>query len=446
MFTSKKLRNKEAERSTVQLTSTVGVGRSRFSSIPFLNFSDRSGQAVLTAILFLLFASAAFLFSFSSIALKESRSSRVDVRAKQSYFLAEAAVEDVLWRIKNDKQYGSGGTLTLDGATATMTVTTDGGTRIIESDGDVASARRKIKTTVTAGTGVSFHYGVQVGDLGLKMGNNSSVIGNVYSNGDIDGGGSTNDSITGTAISAGSHLLKDVQVNGDAYADRFASCNIGGVAHYVTSITSCPAGSSVHDASPQPAGAFPITQAQIDAWETDAAAGGTLIGYALGSNASASLGPKKVVGNLTVGNNSILTLTGTVWVTGTISLGNNVTIQLSPAGYGPSSGVIIMDGSIDLGNNAILNGSGQSGSYLMVLSTFGPGNAITLGNSAAGAIFYAPNGIIKVGNNLNLREATGRGLDVGNNASITYEAGLANVNFSSGPTGGWNIQNWSEVK
>ncbi len=416
-----------------------------FSKFEF-RASREAGQAVLTTVLFLLFVSTALLFSFASIALKETSASRLDILGKQSYFLAEAGVEDLVWRIGHGRQYLPSQTVTLGGTSVVVTVNTLGTTRTVEATGNISSAVRKARIVLTTGTGVSFVYGVQVGDLGLEMGNNSSIVGNVYSNGDIRGGGAANSTITGTAVSAGNHTIRDIRVNLDAYANTFQSCRVDGTAHYVTSTSSCTLGTVVHDVSPQPPGSFPITQSQIDGWKDDAEAGGILNGYSLGNNGSVSLGPKKINGNITFGNSSVLTLTGTVWVTGTITMGNDITIKLDPTVYGTASGLMIIDGSVDLGNTAILQGSGQSGSYLMLLSTYGPGDAIDLGNSASGAIFYAPNGVIDVGNNLSLREATARGLDVGNNASITYEAGLANVNFSSGPTGGWNIKSWNEVK
>lgn len=407
---------------------------------------SRPGQAVLVTLIFLLFASTALVASFASIALRETRAARLDMNGKQSYFLAEAGVEDVTWRIRTGRQYAPSQTVTLDGIATTVTVTTLGAQKTVRGDGNSASAMRRAQVTLQTGSSVAFAYGVQVGDLGLTMGNNSSIIGNIYSNGTIRGGGVGNTTITGTAVAAGNNTLQDARINGDAYANVLQSCSIGGTAHYVASITNCPSGATVHDPAVQPLGTFPIPQSQIDEWKADAASGGTLSGYILGNNTSATLGPKKISGNLTIGNNTTLTLTGTVWVTGAIRLGNGVTVQLHDATYGGLSGLLITDSAVDLGNTAVLKGTSQSGSYLMLLSNFGPGDAIDLGNSASSAILYAPNGVIEIGNNLSLREATARGLTVGNNSSVTYESGLANVNFSSGPGGGWDLQSWHEVK
>jgi len=37
-------------------------------------------------------------------------------------------------------------------------------------------------------------------------------------------------------------------------------------------------------------------------------------------------------------------------------------------------------------------------------------------------------------------------IDLNNNVIITYDSGLADLNFSSGPSGGWNISSWQEVE
>ena len=409
-------------------------------------FRSQQGQALLTAVIFLLFASVGLLAAFSSISLRETRSSHLDVRAKQAFFLTEAGVEDVAWRIRNGRQYASVQAISLGGATATVAVTEAGNQRVVESTGDVVNAIRKTRVVLRSGVGVAFVYGVQVDEGGLQMGNNSAVIGNVFSNGDIQGNGRTASTITGTAEVAGTHAIAKIRVDQNASAHHFAECSIGGTAEVVAAFVDCTAAATSTLAQPLAPQTFPISPAVLDAWKAEAAAGGTLAGFGLGNNATASLGPKKINGNMTFGNNAILTLTGTVWVTGTITFGNGDTVRLAP-GYGTNSGLLIVDGPVVIGNTITLAGSGAAGSYLMFVSLFaGPGDAIDVGNSATSAIFYAPNGFINIGNNLSLREATAYGLRINNNASITYESGLQNVNFSAGPTGGWVIQSWREVK
>jgi len=83
----------------------------------------------------------------------------------------------------------------------------------------------------------------------------------------------------------------------------------------------------------------------------------------------------------------------------------------------------------------------------MVLSTYANpiGNAIDVNNNTQGAIFYSSAGNINVNNNVALKEVIGYKLTLANNASVTYESGLSNVNFSTGPGGGWTLKRGSWV-
>lgn len=164
------------------------------------------------------------------------------------------------------------------------------------------------------------------------------------------------------------------------------------------------------------------------------------------------MGPARITGNLSVLINHSLIITGTLWVEGNITLGNNSSVKLD-SGYGSSSGIIISDGRIDMGNNTEFGGSGSEGSFILILSTsncpFGlgcSGDAIELVNNSVGAILNAQNGAISFANNAVATEATAYRLILRQNVVITYESGLANVNFSTGPTGGWNVKNWRETE
>ena len=90
------------------------------------------------------------------------------------------------------------------------------------------------------------------------------------------------------------------------------------------------------------------------------------------------------------------------------------------------------------------NGSGTEGSYVLVLTT-NPSldtasPAMTLSNNSDNSIFYASDGMISVSNNAVLKEVTAFKLYLQNNASVQYESGLADVNFSSGPGGSWVLK------
>jgi len=191
--------------------------------------------------------------------------------------------------------------------------------------------------------------------------------------------------------------------------------------------------------------AMPIAEQNIQDWKDVGLSGGTIAGNYTLNSSLAILGPKKITGNLTVSNNATLTVSGTLWVQGNLNVSNNARVQLA-SGYGSSEGVIIVDGTVTLGNNAVFAGSGTTGSYVMVLSTSNSTSAIVVGNNAGAVILYAPNGTINVSNNAGAKSLTAYMINLDNNAVITYDSGLANANFSSGPSGSYNITSWQETQ
>jgi hypothetical protein len=189
---------------------------------------------------------------------------------------------------------------------------------------------------------------------------------------------------------------------------------------------------------------LPISQSQIDSWKNEAAAVRVITGNVILSNSQTKiLGPVKITGSLILGNKSTLIITGTIYVQGNIIFGNNDIVKLDSS-YGSSGGIIISDGIIGAGNGSSLTGSGQAGSYLLLISTNTSDSAITVGNNALGAAFYAISGGIQLPNNVSVLEATGRKLFLGNNAEIQSSSGVVNIFFSSGPAAGWKVKSWSE--
>ncbi len=197
---------------------------------------------------------------------------------------------------------------------------------------------------------------------------------------------------------------------------------------------------------------LPISDGVIQDWRDEAALGGTINNdYSI--NGSASLGPKKIAGNLTVnlGNDQLLTVTGTIWVTGNIVFGTcgNSTLGVKlDSGYGANSGVIIADGEITVGNGCPFAGSGDPKSFPMVLSTKNAltSAVMTVNNNSTGVIYYANHGRIKLNQNAKAKEVTAYGIEMENNSTVTYESGLSDLNFSSGPGGSFEITKWQETQ
>lgn len=239
--------------------------------------------------------------------------------------------------------------------------------------------------------------------------------------------------IGGTATS-----ISDMIVGGTARANQISNSTVHGSA--------CPNSYClIQNPSPE---ALPISDGNIADWNNDAAAGGIQTGtYSLINGAVASLGPKKIEGDLIIDNGSVLTVTGTLWVTGTVQISNNSTVRLDN-GYSTNSGIIVADGIIQISNNAIFEGSGE-GSYVLLLTSLDDknGNGIVVSNNSVGVIYYAGKSRIHFSNNASAKEATAWGITFDNNAVVTYESGLANMNFTSGPGAGWQLKKgtWREI-
>lgn len=230
---------------------------------------------------------------------------------------------------------------------------------------------------------------------------------------------------------------------GDARAHTVNNSNVAGTLY-------CQSGSgnnkacntSLPDPSPEP---FPISDGNIEEWKGAAESGGVTDGNVYLSGSSASLGPQKIVGDLTLSNNQILNITGTIWVTGNLNVSNGAIVRLSSS-YGSNSGVVVVDGIVNISNNANFLGSGQSGSYVMLLTTNNSSSAINVSNNAGTVILNAQKGVINFANNAGAKSAVAKQINLSNGATITYESGLVNINFSSGPSGGYDILNWKEVE
>lgn len=576
---------------------------------------QKKGQAALIAVMFMMAIMLSAIFGVVLLSLKEARVAGENNKSRNSFFAAEAGIDDAVYRLKRGKNLSSSYAVSLNGATANINVTTvSGSEKKITSSGDASGANRALSTDLITGTdSVSFFYGVQVGDGGLDMSNNSQVNGNVYSNGNITGANGA--TITGSATVAGginsapsvqavvtdsnfsfatisgnrdvaqsftanaTDRLNKVSVflgksgtpssnltlriaadnagkpdhtditsavipassigssvswidvafssppnltsgnkywivldygsnsssnywlwgkdSTDSYANNTGKYTsdwnsqnanwtnvggdlafkiwIGGISTKIDGLTignstsgdghanlfvsttihgsSCP-NSYCYIENP-PREEMPISDGVIQDWRDGGASGGICTQPTCDSNgnynltvngSSASIGPMQINGNLTVSNNSTLTINGTVYVKGNIDLSNGCIIKLA-SGYGTLSGVILTDGTISVSNNCTFSGSGTQGSYIMLVSTKNAltSDVINIDNNAVSVIYYAGNGRIHFNNNAAAKEATAYGIDLDNGASITYESGLSNVNFSSGPAGGWDIRSWQEI-
>lgn len=262
------------------------------------------------------------------------------------------------------------------------------------------------------------------------------------------------------AWGGGASIINGVTIAGTAKADTITSSSITGDAYYQTIISSSVTGTSYPGSPTPPYVALPLTATTINQWKSDAESGGIISGNYTINSSSIQLGPRKIIGDLTVENNSTLTLTGTVYVTGAIVIDNNVLIKCH-FDFGNKGCILISDKSINIGNNSTFAGSGVGGSYVMVLSTkqgcLGPGSstlecttnnsAIGISNNVDNALFYAGESMIDISNNAIVTAVVGYKLSLSNNTKILYDSLLMDTGFqpsATGTTGSWNVNRWNE--
>ena len=457
------------------------------------NLRSQSGQAVMTVVVLALFISLTGFIGFSQMALSESRASYQIYTSEKSYFLSEAGSEDLMYRIKNNLSYTSPETIGLDGGTTTVTVTIIGQSREIVSSSSVSGYVRKSKAVLQVGEGTIFSYGVQSGKGGFWMENNSTLNGSVYTSGDI--WGDNTPTITGDAFAASTSRIYDMPViqgnarahsiensvisknattttsivsstiGRHAYAEKIGHSTIGWNAYYTNLIGSSTVGWSQFSGFPQPADLpiidFPIPDSQILLWEEAAEAGGVHTSpcpYTI-SSGTTTIGPLKINCDLTISNTAGVVMTGPIWVSGDFSIKNSAIVAVDPS-YGAQSEALVVDNATNrltsskgtIENSSKLVGSGTTGSYLIMVSmnssteSGGGEVAIEPKNNNNGSIYYAPHGEILLQNSTAIKEATAYRIHMKNSASVTYETGLNNVEFSVGPQGGYVIERWHEVE
>ncbi len=409
----------------------------------------QGGAAMLIAVVFFLFISLAIISGLVSPSVREFKNANDAVRSRQSLFLSESGTEDAYFRLKNAKTISSPVVLVLNGNTATTTITDSGyNEKTVTALGDVSARQRKSEIVLTTGDGVSFSYGIQSGVGGFVIGN-AVVNGNVYSNGNITGANGA--TITGSAFAAGATgVIDNIDVGQGGIGDIKA--------HTVNDSTAagnlyCQVGSNnnkscnTSQADPEIA-PMPITEEMINKWKADAELGGIFTGNMIISEQT-SLGPKKITGNLSI--EADVVITGTVYVTGNITTNNGAEVSLSSS-YGALGGIIVADGRVTLSNNVKFFGSGTAGTYILLVTTSACPtdcsglNALEILNNVGAILVNAQNGTVHLNNNVTLNEVVGNTIIVDNSAVINYLSGLANQNFSSGPSGGWNIDSWKEVE
>ncbi|MCH8821841.1 hypothetical protein IID23_04980 [Patescibacteria group bacterium] len=431
------------------------------------NLKNEKGQMALVTVVTILAAGVVLVAALGILTFNEIKKINNVEKSEQSYYAAEAGIEDAILRVRRNMSYPTSPTtytLSVGSSTATVEITLPLENLNIISIGDSENRIRKVAVNMNAtpsNINSNFNYGVQVGAGGLVMAANSKVLGNVYSNGKIEGA-SSHPEIIGDAFSAGGLIdLMDIvktepaASDGNGHSNTINNSNMEGTPFCKFGAGNNKLCTPASDPSNIP---LPLTPEDIEILQNQAASGGEQSTTTI-SGSGNTLGPRKIDGDLIISSNSELTVTGTIWVTGDITLNSNILIKLDPA-FGTDSGAFVATEEIVIDSNVTVCGSdGGSGntcnpnvseSYIMFLSTSTSSSssdpAISMSANTDAAILYSSAGLTKVNANTDVFEITAFQLEIESNASVSYVSGLADTDFSSGPGGVFSINSWKEVQ
>ncbi len=376
--------------------------------------AGRSGQIIIVGIIFLavVLTMASSLFSRVSSFMSFSSASVVNEQATN---LAEAGLEKALWQLNQTAGSYTGEADTTLGSTGTFTVSiANNGSNLktITATGFIPSSikprsKRTIKVDAAIDSQqISFHYAVQVGTGGVSMQNSSIINGTVYTLGNITGSGSS-------------------IINGDAFA-------VGTISSPDPTILKPP---------PHPGQSNPPDMPTIDYqyWQDEATAGGVTncSGTCTFSSGTPNLGPRKYIGNLTLQNTAAAVMNGPIYVTGNVTIQNSATLKLNNS-FGSSGSVLVTDGKVTTQNSGGFTPTNANPKgYILVVTSSIANDAIKVQNSGVNAIFYALAGGADLANTAQVSALVANKLEMENSASLTYDQGLANANFTSGPGASW---------
>lgn len=192
------------------------------------HFLNQSGQVLVLATVTLTLVLINTILMIGN-ALSLNQGSKYSVQDVQAISLAEAGVDKAIESLNNTAGAYSGESETFigKGSYSVVVTTVNASSKIITATGYIPNktnpkTKRVVQIQISNGAGVSFSYGVQVGNGGLEMFNNSTVNGSLYSNSNI-------------TMSNGSRITGDVYVAGGVQptADQQSDCTGANCADYL---------------------------------------------------------------------------------------------------------------------------------------------------------------------------------------------------------------------
>lgn len=414
-----------------------------------INFSEKGFAALLVVIFITMMISLIVLGIFIFITGRKELDHDF-IFAGQSYYLAESGVEDFLLRVKREGGYEDDylSDLELGRFKVEKIDETDGEKRIVVT-GDLFERFKKVELGYSEDfESVFLTHAAFLGPGGIEMDNNSMIEGDVFSAGDIIRTGG-NPRIIGTAtVSGETGNILGIRVEGDAIV---SSCENATIENTLKSKTETGCSFGEYQELEDPVEVLPsvISGEIMESWKEEAASGDLYEGDYIASGGVHFFENKRIEGNLEVSGNADIFLKGIVQVAGDLNVeGGNNTVNLDPE-YQSESGVLIVDGKIEVGDRDTISGTDHPDSYLVLVSLFESQSsadpAVVISDSPELDIVLAPDGWIVMRDSVYLRNIFGAGVRLEDGARVIYEEGMKNLRFrSGGEQEGGRVIRWFE--
>lgn len=181
------------------------------------------------------------------------QSSRYSLNNLEAVALAEAGIDKAIATLNKNPQYnGESETVLGSGSFSVLVTTISPGVKQITASGYIPNKANPLTTSkasvqISEGVGVSFNYGVQVGEGGLELGNGNVINGSIYSNGNIIAQ-SNNNTVNGDAWVAGGQQAtpdQETDCSGANCLDYIFGKNVSGENRIDVAQSFRPASSSV---------------------------------------------------------------------------------------------------------------------------------------------------------------------------------------------------------
>ncbi|OGL74021.1 hypothetical protein A3C96_00690 [Candidatus Uhrbacteria bacterium RIFCSPHIGHO2_02_FULL_60_10] len=447
------------------------------TALEVLGGRPHRGFALLSAALLLILVMA-FGMTVVNFSMTTSRSNKVAQLRLTAEQIAEAGVNRAVACLNAVSGANCGGffgtaypgevDVTFGGGSFTTIVTGSGELRSVISVGLPASGpARTVQTDVTRdpiyAAATNFDFALQAGDAGVIFQNGADINdGSIWSNADVLCGNNS-DIDQDVYVAKPDGVIDNCRLNGDAHADRILNSTIQGDAWYRShpaDFLHSSAEGVEHRNSATPE-SKPLPTVDYPFWRRSAEEGGLIVGdFAPGDNST--LGPVKITGNLILNNGVDVTMTGPIWVVGNVTMTQNSSLTLHP-GYDNNSSVLLADNPVDnsaggavlLENNVVIRGSGQPNSFVYVISTNNSLSdtlpALQVSNNAEGGIFLAPNGVARLNNNAAVTIVAGRRVYLDQNSDVYYRHGgydPSQTSLSTVTGDRWRLKpgTWREIR